>query len=34
VLPKWGHYEVYAGEAYRQVMDPTVAWFQQHLPPR
>lgn len=34
ILPKWGHYEVYAGDAYRQVMDPTVAWFQQHLPPR
>ena len=32
VLPGWGHYEVYAGDAYRQVMDPTVAWFQQHLP--
>jgi len=34
VLPKWGHYEVYAGEAYRQVMDPTVAWYQQYLPAR
>jgi dipeptidyl aminopeptidase/acylaminoacyl peptidase len=32
ILPKWGHYEVYAGEAYRQVMDPTVAWYQQYLP--
>jgi len=34
ILPKWGHYEVYAGEAYRQVMDPTAEWFRQHLPPR
>jgi len=34
ILPKWGHYEVYAGGAYRQVMDPTVEWFRQHLPPR
>lgn len=32
VLPKWGHYEVYTGEAFRQVMEPTVAWFQQYLP--
>jgi len=32
VLKGWGHYEVYAGEAFRQVMAPTVAWFQQYLP--
>ena len=34
ILPKWGHYEVYAGEAFRQVMEPTLAWYQQHLPAR
>lgn len=34
MLKGWGHYEVYVGEAYRQVMDPTVAWFKEHLPPR
>jgi hypothetical protein len=34
VLSGWGHYEVYAGEAYRQVMEATVAWFQEHLPAR
>ncbi|MSO91540.1 MAG: alpha/beta hydrolase [Acetobacteraceae bacterium] len=34
ILPKWGHYEVYAGEAFRQVMEPTTAWFQQYLPAR
>jgi len=34
VLPKWGHYEVYAGEAFRQVMEPTLAWYQQYLPAR
>jgi len=32
VLKGWGHYEVYAGEAFRQVIAPTIAWYQQHLP--
>jgi dipeptidyl aminopeptidase/acylaminoacyl peptidase len=32
VLKHWGHYEVYAGEAFRQVMAPTLAWFGQYLP--
>ena len=32
VLKGWGHYEVYTGEAFRQVIEPTVAWFQEHLP--
>lgn len=32
VLKGWGHYEVYTGEAFRQVIEPTVAWFQDHLP--
>ncbi len=32
VLKGWGHYEVYAGEAFRQVIEPTVAWFREHLP--
>ncbi len=34
MLHGFGHYEVYTGEAFRQVMEPTVAWFRQHLPPR
>ncbi len=34
VLSGWGHYEVYTGECFRQVMAPTLAWFQQHLPAR
>ena len=34
VLKGWGHYEVYAGEAFRQVIEPTLAWYQQHLPAR
>lgn len=34
VLPKWGHYEVYDGEAFRQVMEPTVAWYRKYLPAR
>lgn len=34
VLKGWGHYEVYAGEAFRQVMAPTVEWFQRYLPAR
>jgi hypothetical protein len=28
------HYEVYGGEAFRQVMDETVAWYRTHLPAR
>ena len=34
VLKGFGHYEVYTGEAFRQVMQPTVAWFHQYLPAR
>ena len=33
VLKGWGHYEVYTGEAFRQVIEPTLAWYQTHLPP-
>lgn len=33
-LKGWGHYEVYAGEAFRQVLAPTLAWYQQYLPTR
>jgi dipeptidyl aminopeptidase/acylaminoacyl peptidase len=32
VLQGWGHYEVYTGEAFRQVIAPTLAWYQEHLP--
>jgi dipeptidyl aminopeptidase/acylaminoacyl peptidase len=32
VLKGWGHYEVYTGEAFRQVIEPTLAWYQTHLP--
>ena len=32
VLPGWGHYEVYTGEAFQQVIAPTLAWYQEHLP--
>jgi uncharacterized protein len=34
VLKNWGHYEVYDGEAFRQVMAPTLAWYREHLPAR
>jgi uncharacterized protein len=34
VLRGWGHYEVYTGEAFRQVIEPTLAWYQQYLPAR
>ena len=34
VLKGVGHYEVYGGEAFRQVMDETVAWYKTHLPAR
>ncbi len=33
VLPGWGHYEVYTGEAFRQVITPTIDWYREHLPP-
>lgn len=33
-LPGWGHYEVYTGEAFRQVMAPTLEWFGRYLPAR
>ena len=29
-----GHYEVYGGDAYRQVMEETLAWYGTHLPAR
>lgn len=32
VLKGWGHYEVYTGEAFRQVIEPTLGWYQQYLP--
>jgi len=32
VLQGWGHYEVYTGEAFRQVIEPTLAWYRQYLP--
>jgi dipeptidyl aminopeptidase/acylaminoacyl peptidase len=31
-LKGWGHYEVYSGEAFRQVITPTLAWYRQYLP--
>jgi len=34
MLHGFGHYEVYAGEALRQVMAATVPWFQQYLSAR
>jgi uncharacterized protein len=33
-LKGWGHYEVYTGEAFRQVIEPTLAWYRQYLPAR
>jgi uncharacterized protein len=32
VLKGWGHYEVYTGEAFRQVIEPTLAWYREYLP--
>lgn len=34
MLKGFGHYEVYAGEAFRQVMDETMAWYRRHIPPQ
>jgi dipeptidyl aminopeptidase/acylaminoacyl peptidase len=33
-LKGWGHYEVYVGEAFQQVMAATLEWYRQYLPPR
>lgn len=32
VLKGFGHYEVYAGECFRQVMEHTLDWYRAHLP--
>ncbi|HEV2301905.1 MAG TPA: alpha/beta hydrolase [Stellaceae bacterium] len=32
VLKGFGHYEVYEGEAFRQVMDATIDWCREHIP--
>ena len=34
VLQGYGHYEVYAEPAFSEVMQPTLAWYQEHLPAR
>lgn len=34
VLKGFGHYEVYSGDAFRQVMEETLAWYGTHLPAR
>jgi len=34
ILKGFGHYEIYGGAAFRQVMDETVAWYRTHLPAR
>jgi dipeptidyl aminopeptidase/acylaminoacyl peptidase len=33
-LKGYGHYEVYEGEAFRQVMAAATDWYRQHLPAR
>jgi len=32
MLKGYGHYEVYEGEAFRQVMEATTAWYGQYIP--
>jgi dipeptidyl aminopeptidase/acylaminoacyl peptidase len=32
VLKGFGHYEVYGGEAFRQVMEETLSWYKTYLP--
>jgi dipeptidyl aminopeptidase/acylaminoacyl peptidase len=34
VLKRYGHYEVYTEPAFSEVMQPTLAWFQEYLPAR
>jgi fermentation-respiration switch protein FrsA (DUF1100 family) len=33
-VPGYGHYEMYVKPAFDAVMDETVAWFGEHMPPR
>jgi dipeptidyl aminopeptidase/acylaminoacyl peptidase len=32
MLKGFGHYEVYTGEAFRQVIEATLSWYRQYLP--
>ncbi|MGE0223042.1 MAG: alpha/beta hydrolase [Acetobacteraceae bacterium] len=34
VLKGWGHYEVYTGEAFMEVMEETLGWYRLYLPAR
>src|SRR6202030_2178519 len=34
VLKGFGHYEIYGGDAFRQVTEETLAWYGTHLPAR
>ena len=34
VLNGFGHYEIYGGDAFHQVMEETLAWCGTHLPAR
>jgi dipeptidyl aminopeptidase/acylaminoacyl peptidase len=34
ILKGYGHYELYAGEALREVMDATLTWYRQYLQAR
>jgi uncharacterized protein len=34
MLKGHGHYEVYVDPAFTEVMEPTLAWFEEHLPAR
>ena len=34
VLKGYGHYEVYIEPAFGEVMDASVAWYREHMPPR
>lgn len=34
VLKGFGHYQVYEGEAFRQVMDASLDWYREHIPAR
>ena len=32
MLKGYGHYEVYEGDTFRQVMEATTDWYRQYLP--
>jgi hypothetical protein len=33
MLEGHGHYDVYGGVAFKKVLDASIAWYNEHIPP-